>query len=369
MSENSLRYLIGITMIPGIGSITARKLIAYTGSAEAVFSESKKNLIKIPDIGEKIAKAVAGNDVLKLADKEIEYAEKNDISVYTCFDKSYPTRLKECDDAPLVLYIKGAVDLNAQNMLGVVGTRNATQYGKDCAEKIIKDLSDHGHAPVIVSGLAYGIDIAAHRAAIKNNLPTIGVIAHGLDTLYPASHRQTSKTMMSNGGLVTEFPTKTIPEKPMFVRRNRIIAGLSDATLVVESGEKGGALITAEYANSYNRDVLAVPGKNTDHYSRGCNNLIKKSKAHLVETAEDIEYILNWTRKDQQSKAIQKELFATFTDEEQKLIDLLKQQPEIYIDEICFNSGMPVNKVSSLLLNLELNGAVKSMPGKRYQVV
>ncbi len=368
MTDNSLQYLIGITMIPGIGSITARKLIAYSGSAQAVFTEKKSLLLRIPDIGEKVANAIAKNNVLAQAEAEIQFALKNKIKITTFLDHDYPARLKECSDAPIVLYQRGAAEVNESKMLGIVGTRNATPYGRDIVEKILKDLAEKGHRITVVSGLAYGIDIAAHRAALKFNHPTIGVLAHGLDTLYPAAHRQVAHDMMEHGAILTEFPTHTIPDKPLFVRRNRIIAGMTDATLVVESGESGGALITAEYANNYNRDVMAVPGKLTDHYSRGCNNLIKRNKAHLVESADDIEYVLNWAI-DPKQKVQQQQLFLALTAEEQTIVDLLRQQNESYIDEICFNTSLPVSKVSSLLLTLELNGVVKSLPGKKYQLL
>ena len=368
MHDTSIRYLIGITMIPGIGSITARKLIAYSGSAEAVFAEKKKALLNIPDIGEKVAGAMMTADVLQQADAEIEYSEKNKIRIITCYDSDYPERMKQCPDAPLVLYMRGNADLNAPKMIGIVGTRHATDYGMEMTANIVRDLADRGHQPVIVSGLAYGIDITAHRAALRAGVPTIGVVAHGLDMLYPAAHRQTAREMMDNGALLTEFCSNTVADKPLFVRRNRIIAGTTDATIVVESGVTGGALITAEYANSYNRDVFAVPGRTDDIRSQGCNKLIKINKAHLAESAADIEYILNWSSA-QKAQGIQQQLFFSLSEDEKKIVDLIRQQHEIYIDEICFNTGIPVHKVSSLLLNLEMNNIVKSLPGRKYKVM
>jgi len=370
MNDDSLRYLIGVTMIPGIGSITARKILAVTGSAETVFSEPKM-LLKIPSIGKKIASAVTSSgDILHQADKEIEFLRKNNFQVYTCYDKEYPWRLKECNDAPLVLYVKGKVNLNAAKMLAVVGTRHATAYGCESTEKIIRDLASGSAGDlVIVSGLAYGIDVTAHQTALACDVPTIAVVAHGLDTLYPASHRHIARKIAGQGALVTEFPTGTQPDKALFVRRNRIIAGLSDAVLITESGEKGGALITAEYALSYNREVMSLPGKTTDTYSRGCNMLIKSHKAHLVENAADIRNLMNWPEDQNKTTAVQQSLFSVLSPEEEKLFECIRQQPGIYIDELCFHTQMTASRVSSLLLTMELAGLVKCLPGKKYMIL
>jgi DNA processing protein len=366
MDNNLLKYKIGISMIPGIGCITAKKLIAYTGSIEGVFKEKRKSLLKIPGIGKVLADEIINNTVLHDAEKEIEFIEKYKITPLFYLDPEYPERLKRCSDSPVMLYIKGTVNLNHQKILSIVGTRSATHYGKNICEKLVSKLAEAGHDPIIVSGLAYGIDVCAHKAALKNNLLTIAVLGHGLKSIYPSLHANIAREISKHGALVTEFTSEVIADRPNFVKRNRIIAGLSDATIVVESGEEGGALITADIANSYNRDVFAVPGRTDDKVSKGCNKLIKTNKASLIENVEDLEYLLGWETQ-QKNKVIQKELFVKLDIDEQKILDIIQQNGEIPIDSICFKSDMPVSKVSPLLLNLEFAGIVKSLPGKVYK--
>jgi DNA processing protein len=362
-----LKYKIGISLIPGIGNINAKKLVAYTGSVEAVFTEKKKALLKIPGIGEHLAEQIVNQQVLASAEKEIAFIEKYRIGYFFYLDENYPVRLKNCEDSPVIFFYKGETDFNKAKMLSIVGTRNITDYGKDCCAELIKSIQLRQHDVTIVSGLAYGVDINAHRAALKNGLHTVAVLAHGLNTLYPSLHKSTAKEICDQGALLTDFTSDIMPERNTFVRRNRIIAGLSDATVVVESGIKGGALITADFANSYNRDVFAFPGRNSDSYSKGCNWLIKSNKAALIESVEDIEYMLGW-EMGQKALPKQTELFVQLTDEEQMIADVLRESNELPIDIIAIRVDMPVSKVSACLLNLEFAGLIHSLPGKIYRL-
>jgi DNA processing protein len=367
MDNQNLLYQIGLTMIAGVGPVTAKKLVAYTGGVEAVFKESKKNLLKIPGIGNILAKEIIQNNILKQAAEEAEFVEKYKIKTSFYLDNDYPERLKHFNDSPILLYIKGETNLNAAKTLAIIGTRNATNYGKEMTEKLVEELHTRGHQITIISGLAYGIDICAHKAALKHGLPSIALLGHGLKIIYPSNHANIAKEMINNGALITEFRSNVGPDRQNFVMRNRIVAGMSDATVVVESGEKGGALITAEIANSYNRDVFAFPGKITDAASKGCNKLIKINKAALIESAEDLEYLMGWENNLKNTKPIQKQLFVQLQPEEQKVLDTIKEQTELSIDSICFLTEMPMSKVSSLLLTLEFSGLVKSLPGKIYK--
>jgi len=358
-----LRNYLALWAVPGIGSITSRKLIAYAGGIDEIFRMKQPELQKIPGIGPLLSENIVKTECFKRADEAITFAEKYHINIQTIFDEDYPFRLKQCEDAPLILFTKGVPMRTEKKYISLVGTRSATSYGKDFCERWISSLAIRGHDAVIVSGLAYGIDIAAHKAALHHQLGTIGVLAHGLDTIYPTQHRKIAAEMLEKGGLVTEFFPHTFPDKTNFVRRNRIIAGLSDAVIVVESDITGGALITAEQANSYSRDVFAVPGRAGDKYSSGCNKLIKSNRAALIETVEDLEYQMGWQTE---TKPTQKQLFIEFTPEETKIMDLFNTQPQLNIDEICRLSELSMPKVSALLLNLEFAGAVKCLPGKIF---
>jgi len=375
MLDENLKYKIGITLIKGIGSNLAKNLIAYIGSAEGVFKEKQQNLAKIPGIGEiisnQIVSQITSQNVLKRAEQEIEFITKNKILTYYFADRDYPFRLKECPDSPILIYSKGNCNLNAGKFVGIVGTRKATETGKENCRKLITDLGSALPSAVIVSGLAYGIDICAHKAAIESGLPTIGVIGHGLDRIYPEVHRPTAVKMVQDGALLTEYLSQTNPDKPNFVQRNRIIAGLCDAIVVVESGIKGGALITAEIANDYNRDVFTYPGRITDEWSAGCNALIKNNKASLIESADDILRFMNWERQDSNSKPIvQTALFMDLTDEEQGMVSTLRQNPEgIQFNELAIQLERPISKISSLLLEMEFKGLVKCLPGNLYKIV
>ncbi len=369
MDDNTLKYKIGLSLIPGIGDINAKKLISYTGSIEAVFSENKKNLLKIPGIGEVLAESILNQKTLLKAEKEIEFL--NRYSIKHCFylDENYPARLKNCEDAPIMIYYRGETDFNKRKVISIVGTRDATGYGKDCCNKLIDELSIRNHDVLIVSGLAYGIDICAHRAALRNGRQTIAVLGHGLGTIYPAAHKITAAEICQHGALVTDFISDTLPDRQNFVKRNRIIAGLADATIVVESGTKGGALITADIAVSYNRDVFAFPGRVDDSASLGCNWLIKSNKAALVEGIDDIEYLMGWEAGNKTPANIQTRLFVELSEEEKRLLEILQEHGELTLDILSIHANMPVSKVSAHLLSIELAGLVKSLPGKVYKLV
>lgn len=366
MSDVSLKHKIALGLIPRIGDINARKLVSHFGSVESVFHEPYASLIKIPGIGSGLARYISDRSYLETAEKEAEYIVSNNIRTYFYLDNDYPYRLRQCDDSPVVFFFTGSCDLNAVKILSVVGTRNATGRGKELCDKIICGLAAGHPDLIIVSGLAYGIDIASHKAALANNLQTIGVLAHGLKTIYPSVHTSTAKSIIKHGGLLSDFISDALPERNNFIKRNRIIAGLSDATLVVESGIKGGALITADIASSYNRDVLAVPGRPDDLWSSGCNNLIKGNKAALVECSEDIEYILDW-KPEKAKTPVQRTLFSDLDDNEKLIYELISKEGELTIDSICRGLEMPVYKLSSLLLQMEFKGLVKCFPGNLYR--
>jgi len=368
MTED-LKYKIALSLIPKVGHVIAKKLVSYVGSFEGVFKQSKSNLLKIPGIGEILASSITNTDALLKADEEIEFIKKNKITTTFYLDKEYPERLKYCEDAPILIYTKGDVNFNNRKVLSVVGTRKATVNGISFCEKLITQLVERNHNPLIVSGLAYGIDAVAHSTAIANNLETIAVLGHGLDIIYPASHKKLARDIINSGALVTDFPSKSIRDKNNFVKRNRIIAGLADATIVVESGAKGGSLVTADIAHSYNRDVFAVPGRLTDPYSIGCNNLIKINRAAMLTSVEDIEYLLGWDVEEKNKEVVQRNLFVELSDEEKYIANILSKEEGLSIDLICLKSNMSTSKVSPLLLNLEFKGIVKPLPGKMYKLI
>jgi DNA processing protein len=367
MDNPDLIYIIALSMVPGIGSITARKLINSLGSAEAVFHEKKAVLRKIPGIGEFIAGRINANNLLNKSEVEIRYIAKNNIKPIYFREKEYPERLNQCPDGPIVIYIKGDMDLNAGRFISIVGTRTPTSYGIKMTNRLIEEFRQRNYHPVIVSGLAYGIDICAHKAALNNHLKTIAVLGHGMKYLYPVVHSSISHKIEKQGALLTDFPNYEKPERNNFIKRNRIIAGLSDITIIIESGIKGGALITADLADSYHRDVFAVPGKVGDIYSSGTNQLIKKNIASLAESCEDIEYMMGWGVKEQ-SAVIQAELFRELATEEQLLLNLIMKEGKMEFDLLCILSGMPVNRVSEHLLKLEFDGFIEVAPGNMYTV-
>ncbi len=362
----NLQYKIGINLIPGISDLNGKKLIAYCGGAEAVFKEKKSNLLKIPGMGEVTASKILNSGVLKRAEQELKFIDKNKIKTYYFLDDNYPERLKHCIDGPIMLYYKGNADLNATKIISVVGTRKASFYGKNMCKSIIEGFKDLD--VLVISGLAYGIDTYAHKEAMNNGLKTIGVLAHGLDRIYPSSNRSLAEKMIKQGGLLTDFISLTNPDRENFPKRNRIVAGMADAVLVVESARKGGALITADIANSYNRDVFAIPGRTNDLYSHGCNYLIKTNRAVLVNNADDIRYFMGWDMK-KTDKIIQKKLFVNLSGTDKKIVDIIEEHKKIGIDRICLLAQMPSSKVASALLNLEFNGVVACLPGKIFKLI
>ncbi len=369
-TDSLLQYQIGVTLIKGIGPNLAKNLIAYIGSVEGVFKERKQNLAKIPGIGEVLSHEIVSQNVMQRAEKEVEFIRKNGIQTMFYTEKSYPYRLKECADAPVLLYFKGDHNLNTSKFIAVVGTRKATEVGKEICKSIIQDIASSQPNATIVSGLAYGVDICAHKAAIDYNMATIGVLGHGLDRIYPSIHRPAAVKMVQHGGLLTEYMSETNPDRQNFVQRNRIIAGLCDALIVIESGRSGGALITAELANDYNRDVFAVPGRVTDEWSAGCNKLIRENKASLIESAEDFLRFMSWESTDKPiESAAQTSLFTDLSEAEEKIIMIIRQNTDgIHVNELGIQLNMPFKRLSSQLLEMEFKGLVKCLPGGMYRV-
>jgi DNA processing protein len=359
--------LLALHFIPGVGDYLARQLISYCGSAENVFKTPKGKLLKIPGVGEVTAQAILTAKSFALAEKELLKAEKENVQLLFFLDKQYPSRLKNIPDAPSLLYCKGDINFENPKAVAIVGTRQATQYGKECVEQLIEQLVPHD--ALVISGLAYGIDIQAHKQAIKHSLQTIGVMGSGMDVVYPSAHKESARLMQANGGLVTENTFGTKPDAHNFPMRNRIIAGLCDALIVVEAAAKGGALITAEIANSYNKDVFAFPGNIDLSHSQGCNNLIKSNKAHLISSARDLEYIMNWEANTKPPK--KKETFSLegFEPDEQVLLKALLEKNPSAIDELSWKTSLPLSQLASLLLGLEFKGMVKSLPGKQYKLI
>ena len=365
-----LLYKIAISLVPGIGCVTAKSLIAYCGSAMQVFMEREKILRTIPGVGTVLAKNILQSKVLTRAEREVEFISKNRVTAHFYLDDSYPLRLKSCPDAPILLFSKGNPNMNCTKVVSIVGTRNATAYGRDLVDKFIASIAERGYDIQIVSGLAYGIDIQAHRAALHNNLSTVCVVAHGLETVYPSLHKSIALEMCEkNGGIVTDFLSNSVIDRKNFLRRNRIIAGLADAVVVVESARKGGALLTAELAISYNRDLFAFPGRVGEPYAEGCHFLIKTNRAGLIENIEDLEYSMNWQPGSVATENCQSRLFYDLSPDEQKVVDLLKAEGDSAIDIICLQSGLPVNRVSPMLLALEFSGIVKCLPGKVFRLI
>ena len=366
--EQERLALLSLHFVPGIGDFLVKQLVSYCGSATDVFKLPKAKLLKIPGVGESTIAALNSGDPFRSAEEELRKAERNETRIIFFMDKAYPQRLKHFDDCPSMLYVKGNVNLNTSKTVGIVGTRQATQYGKEFVETLVNELTPH--QPLIVSGLAYGIDIHAHKQALKQNLPTLGVMGSGMDVIYPSVHKDTATKMLGLGGLVTENPFGTKPDAHNFPARNRIIAGFSDALIVVEAAARGGALITAEIANNYNKDVFAVPGDIGKTYSEGCNKLIKINKAHLLTSVKDIEYIMNWSidAATAKSSAAQLDLHL-FDPDELIVVNILKEKKNsMMIDELSRKTSLSPSTLASLLLNLEFKNVVRSLPGKMYKL-
>ncbi|MBL7817479.1 MAG: DNA-protecting protein DprA [Saprospiraceae bacterium] len=366
MSE--LFYRIALTKVPKVGAVHSKNLIAHCGSAEAVFKSSKVSLMRINGIGEGIADYILTSDVLKWAEKELDFIVKNQVRVIYHTDPGYPRRLSNLADCPMLLYYKGTADLNAPRIVSIVGTRKPSPYGVRTCESIVEGFIPYN--VLIVSGLAYGIDSFAHRKSLLSGIPTVGVMGTGLQRIYPTEHREWALKMIENGGLLTEYPSDQDPEQKHFPMRNRIIAGIADATIVIETAERGGSIITANMAFECNRDVFAVPGRVGDAQSKGCNNLLKKRKATLIESSEDLAHHLGWADLDAQKPAAQKQLFVELSDNEQIIVNFLKKsETSTPIDTLSLAVQMHPSQIASLLLSLEFKGIVQVLPGKRYGLV
>ncbi|RLD66917.1 MAG: DNA-protecting protein DprA [Bacteroidetes bacterium] len=364
--HSDLIYQIAITLVPDIGHISGKKLIQHIGSINGVFNESRKNLLLIPGISRRMVDSIINQKVLSQAEKEIKFIEKNNIKPLFFMDQAYPNRLKHCVDGPIMLYFKGDTNLNVSKVVSIVGTRTPSEHGKSQCQKLIQELASTD--VLVISGLAYGIDVCSHRAAMDYGLKTVGVLGHGLDRLYPAQNRKTADKMLENGGLLTEFLPGTLPDRTNFPMRNRIVAGMSDATIVVESKASGGSLITAKLAFDYNRDVMAIPGRPDDELSRGCNNLIKNNIAQLINNGKDFMRMLNWEEQAIKERQVQKALFVDFTKDEQQIIEVIMDSKAHSIDEISLSSKTTISKTAALLLGLEFKGVIKSLPGKLYRI-
>ena len=366
--NNELLYQLALTLVPNIGDVQAKILIQHFGEASAIFKAKEPELDKIENIGVVRAKSIKGFDDFHLAEKELEFIQKYKIKTFFLTDKDYPQRLLNCYDSPTLLFYKGSADLNASKIVAIVGTRTNTEYGKQFTEKLVKDLSEQNIT--VVSGLAFGIDAYAHKAAIKNNLPTIGVVGHGLDKIYPSEHAGLAKDMIKNGGgVLSEFFSGTKPDKHNFPLRNRIVAGLSDTTVLIETTIKGGSMITAQLADAYNRDVFALPGRVNDTKSCGCNHLIKHNKAILLSDANDLLEVMGWKEKTKTKTKKQRELFIELSAEEKHIVNLLQQKEAVHIDEINLAGGLSSSTIAAAILNLELQNIVTSLPGKMYKLL
>lgn len=367
MHPQELLHLIALSLVPNIGDIHTKTLLQHLGSAEKIFNARKTELEKIPGIGSVRASAIRNYRNFERAEKEIRFLEKYKIHALYCNDDAYPKRLVHCYDAPPLLYFKGKSELNGSRILSIVGTRAPSDYGRDWLKNLLQDLAQF--QPIIISGLAYGIDTLAHKQALKNGMHTVGVLAHGLDRIYPSANQMMARQMVEQGGLLTDFISGTPPDAQNFPRRNRIVAGIADAVIVVETGVKGGSMITADIANSYNKDVLALPGRVTDIKSAGCNQLIKENKAQLITGAEDIVALLNWDQTITIPGKSQRELFPALSPQEQKVLELISRQESVSIDMIHQLSGLKSSDNASALLNLELLNLIRVLPGKRFQLI
>lgn len=367
MNQNELFHLLALLQVEGVGDIMAKKLLNAFGSATAVFQAKPNQLRAVDGIGDVLVRKLKDKIIFEKAATEIQFIQQEGIRVLYFANEDYPERLKHCIDGPVLLFGTGNFDFRNRKLISIVGTRQITAYGTEFCKKLLEDLSFFN--PIIVSGFAYGVDIVAHQTALELQLQTVGVLAHGLNQIYPKSHKKFVAKMEQNGGFLTEFWSSSNPEKENFVKRNRIVAGMSEATIVIESAEKGGSLITANLANDYNRDVFAVPGRTTDKFSQGCNELIKTQRAQLITSAADLIYNLNWQLETQKPKTIQKQLFVALDTEEQKIYDFLLQNGKQLLDIIALECDSPIFRVSSTLINMELKGVVRPLPGKLFEAI
>ena len=367
MDSEKLVSLLALKKVPNLGDSSIKKLIRDVGSAEEVLREKKHKLLKIDGIGSTKIKDIQNPEYMRLAREELRFIMDNGVNVTIYDEEDYPYRLKHCIDGPVVLFSKGNINLNNQKVISIVGTRQVTSYGTQFCEELIETIVPLN--PVIVSGFAYGVDITAHKAAIKHNLQTLGCLAHGLNQIYPKVHKRYVSDMERNGGFFTDFWSTDTFDRKNFLGRNRIIAGLSEATIVIESAEKGGSLVTAEIAHSYNRDVFAVPGRANDTFSKGCNMLLKTQKAHMLTGAEDLIYMLNWELEEKEKPVVQKKLFIELDEDEKIVYNFLNKNGKELLDIIALKCNIPSFKTASILLNMELKGVIKPLPGKMFEVV
>ncbi|MEO9480684.1 MAG: DNA-processing protein DprA [Maribacter dokdonensis] len=366
-TADELVAILRLQHVPNIGDVLAKKLISHCGSPTAIFEDKKQNLLKIDGIGTHTIKHLFDLEHLEAAEAEFNYITKNDIECTYFLDDHYPKYLKHCIDGPILLFKKGNIDLAQRKIISVVGTRKITSYGTAFCEQFIEDVAPLD--PVIISGFAYGVDVCIQREAIKHGLQTVGCLAHGLNQIYPKVHAKYQAEVLKNGGFYTEFWSTSNPERENFLKRNRVIAGISEATVVVESAEKGGSLVTADIANSYNRDVFAVPGRTTDKYSLGCNNLIKQQKAHVMTAAADLIYLLDWDIGKKETKPIQKQLFIELDEIEQGIYTYLQNNGKQLLDSIALDCKLPIFRTSSTLLTMEMKGVIRPLPGKLFEAI
>lgn len=362
---------LALTLCSGIGHIGAKRLVEGMGSAADVFRYRKELPERLPEVSPAVVAALDDAVAFSRAERELEFVEKNHLTCITFHDEAYPSRLRDCEDAPLALFFKGNADLNKLKVVAMVGTRQASEYGKQFCADFVHDLAALCPDVMVVSGLAYGIDIHAHRAALAERLSTVAVLAHGLDRIYPYVHRKTAVDMLAKGGLLTEFMTETNPDRYNFVSRNRIVAGMSDATVVVESAAKGGSLITAELAESYHRDCFAVPGRVKDVASVGCNQLIRDNKAVLISNAADFVQAMGWDDEGAggRPEAVQRSLFPELTEDESRVVSILTRQGDLHINALVVEANIPIHKMSGLLFELEMKGVVKALVGGMYRLL
>lgn len=368
--DSSLVDALALNFISGVGVITQRNLIDHFGSPKAVIEASSGELQSISGVGKRISSKILNEKsaAYERAEKEIVFADRHQIRILPFSDDAYPRRLKQCADAPMLIYYRGNANLDSMKIVSIVGTRNATSYGRDRCKELVGGLSAYDDV-LVVSGLAYGIDSYVHKLSVENSIPTVGVLGHGLDQIYPNQNRSLAVKMLENGGLLSEYSSGTRPDRQNFPQRNRIIAGLADVVIVVEAAIRGGALITAEIANTYNRDVCAFPGNVNSEYSSGCNFLIKSHRAHLITKAEDLGYLMDWQLSDEKSISSQLELALSLSDSEKFIYKIIQEQNIVSVDKIGLLADEKQSKLAIVLLELEMKGLIIAMPGKIYRCI
>jgi DNA processing protein len=367
LKEEKLLAILRLQKSRAIGDVLAKKLIIKVGDVEQIFREKSNSLLSINGIGSHAITHLFDKKNIELAEQELAYIQKNKIAYSYFLEDTYPKNLLNCIDSPILLFTDGNINLNNNKIISIVGTRNMSSYGRDFCNKLIEELAEFN--PIIVSGFAYGVDICAHKAAVKHKLQTIAVLAHGFEQIYPKVHKKYINEVNENGGFITEFWHEEDPLRENFLKRNRIVAGISKAIIVIESAEKGGSLVTADIANSYNRDVFALPGRVTDVYSKGCNNLIKSNQAHLLTSSKDVIKMLNWDVSVKPKKAIQKQLFIELNVSEQTIYDYLLNNGKQLLDIIAIDCNIPLFQLSSTLLQMELKGIINPLPGKLFEII